>query len=35
MNLTFLNELYVPQNKELGTYLDRLYNGVKEEAASQ
>ena len=31
MNLSFLNELYVPKNKELGTFLDRLYNGPKEE----
>ena len=34
MNLNFLNELYVPKNKELGTFLDRLYNGTKEDAGS-
>ena len=34
MNLTFLNELYVPKNKDLGIFLDRLYNGTKEDAGS-
>ena len=35
MNLTFLKGIYVPTNKELGTFLDRLYNGMKDEATSQ
>ena len=35
MNLSFLNELYVPKNRELGIFLERLYSGSKDEAANQ
>lgn len=35
MNLNFLNDVYVPRNKELGAFLERLYTAPKDEAASQ
>lgn len=35
MNLGFLNELYLPRNKELGAFLDSLYNRPKDETVNQ
>jgi len=34
LELDFLNGLYIPKNKELGRFIDKLYNGPRDDAAS-